>query len=221
LNQIVNDTQYYVRDAVIDYLTHMGTVSPAIEGRLQFLPNTFTDVPTTHWAWQFIERLYGASVTGGCGSGNFCPDSNVTRAQMAVFILRAEHGPTYTPIAATGTVFADVTTSTFAAAWIEQLAAEGITGGCGGGNFCPDQPVTRAEAAVFLLRGKNGPAYTPPAATGTVFTDVSASSFAAAWIEQLAAAGISGGCTPTTFCPGNPVSRAQMAVFIVKTFNLP
>ena len=38
LNQIVNDTQYYVRDAVIDYITAMGTVSPAIEGRLQFAP---------------------------------------------------------------------------------------------------------------------------------------------------------------------------------------
>jgi hypothetical protein len=75
--------------------------------------------------------------------------------------------------------------------------------------------------AVFLLRAKHGPAYTPPAATGTVFTDVSASSFAAAWIEQMHAEGISGGCTPTTFCPGNPVSRAQMAIFIVTTFSLP
>ena len=33
LNQIVHDTQYYVRDAVIDYITYKGTVSPAIEGR--------------------------------------------------------------------------------------------------------------------------------------------------------------------------------------------
>lgn len=37
LNQIVNDTQYYVRDAVIDYITAKGTVSPAIEGRLSFI----------------------------------------------------------------------------------------------------------------------------------------------------------------------------------------
>ena len=44
LNQIVNDTQYYVRDAVIDYITAMGTVSPAIEGRLNFI--TDTDAPT-------------------------------------------------------------------------------------------------------------------------------------------------------------------------------
>ena len=37
LDQIVADTQYYVRDAVIDYVTFMGTVSPAIEGRLSFI----------------------------------------------------------------------------------------------------------------------------------------------------------------------------------------
>lgn len=46
LNQIVADTQYYVRDAVIDYVTHMGTVSPAIEGRLSFITDTTPPVIT-------------------------------------------------------------------------------------------------------------------------------------------------------------------------------
>jgi 2',3'-cyclic-nucleotide 2'-phosphodiesterase (5'-nucleotidase family) len=46
LNQIVNDTQYYVRDAVIDYATAMGTVSPAIEGRLNFINDTAGPVIT-------------------------------------------------------------------------------------------------------------------------------------------------------------------------------
>ncbi|MBI3172072.1 MAG: hypothetical protein HYZ25_15405 [Chloroflexi bacterium] len=40
----------------------------------------------------------------------------------------------------------------WAAAWIEQLAAEGITGGCGGGNYCPTIPVSRDQMAVFLVR---------------------------------------------------------------------
>jgi hypothetical protein len=40
----------------------------------------------------------------------------------------------------------------WAAAWIKQLAAEGITTGCGGGNYCPYNPVTRAQMAVFLVR---------------------------------------------------------------------
>ncbi|MBI5296141.1 MAG: hypothetical protein HY869_11755, partial [Chloroflexi bacterium] len=38
------------------------------------------------------------------------------------------------------------------AAWIEQLAAEGITGGCGGGKYCPKQVVNRAQMAVFLVK---------------------------------------------------------------------
>jgi 2',3'-cyclic-nucleotide 2'-phosphodiesterase (5'-nucleotidase family) len=46
LNQIVADTQYYVRDAVIDYLYAMGTVSPAIEGRLQFITDVTPPVIT-------------------------------------------------------------------------------------------------------------------------------------------------------------------------------
>jgi hypothetical protein len=51
----------------------------------------------------------------------------------------------------------DVPISHWAAAWIEQLAREGISGGCGGGNFCPENPVSRAEMAVFLVRTFNLP----------------------------------------------------------------
>jgi hypothetical protein len=76
--------------------------------------------------------------------------------------------------------------------------------------------------AVFLLKAKHGPTYTPPA-TGkkTGFSDVPATHWAAAWIKQLTAEGITGGCGTGTYCPESAVTRAQMAVFLVKTFNLP
>jgi 2',3'-cyclic-nucleotide 2'-phosphodiesterase (5'-nucleotidase family) len=226
LNQIVNDTQYYVRDAVIDYITHMGTVSPAIEGRLQFLPNTFTDVPMTNWAWSYIERLYKAGITTGCGTAplTYCPNANVTRAEMAVFILRAKHGMPYTPpaVGVGGTGFTDVPTSHWAAAWIKELAAEGITTGCGPTTFCPDAYATRAELAVFLLRGNHVLPYTPPAVVGgTGFTDVPTTHWAAAWIKELATEGITTGCTATTFCPGAYATRSEMAAFLVRAFGLP
>jgi hypothetical protein len=183
---------------------------------------TFADVPTTHWAWSFVEILYANHVTGGCGTSPliYCPDGVVTRAQMAVFLLKGKHGSTYVPPAATGSMFTDVTTGTFAAAWIEQLANEGITAGCGGGNFCPDSPVTRASMAVFLLKSKHGSSYAPPAASGSMFADVPAGAFAAAWIEQLASENITAGCAGNNYCPGQQVNRAQMAVFLVKTFVL-
>ncbi|MEJ5224922.1 MAG: S-layer homology domain-containing protein [Anaerolineales bacterium] len=184
---------------------------------------TFNDVTPTYWAWSWIERLYYMGVTGGCGSGNYCPDNQVTRAQMAVFLLRSKYGGAYTPPAVGGsTGFGDVSTSYWAAAWIKQLAAEAITGGCGGGNYCPESPVTRAQMAVFLLRSKYGGAYTPPAVGGsTGFGDVSTSYWAAAWIKQLAAEGITGGCGGGNYCPESPVTRAQMAIFLIRTFNLP
>jgi hypothetical protein len=111
----------------------------------------FADVPFSYWANSWIERLYNAGITGGCGSGNYWPDSAVTRAQMAIFLLRAEHGSSYTPPAATG-VFGDVSTSYWAANWIEQLYAEGITGGCGSGIYCPETAVKRQAMAAFIVR---------------------------------------------------------------------
>ena len=184
---------------------------------------TFSDVPTDHWAYQYIEGLYNAGITGGCGTSplRYCPEDPVTRTQMAIFILRGMHGSAYAPSDATGTVFADVPLSAFAVAWVEQFAFDGITAGCSTGNYCPNANVTRAQMAIFLLRGKYGNTYTPPAATGTVFSDVPLGSFADAWIEQLAAEGITGGCGNGLFCPDANVTRAQMAVFLVRTFDLP
>jgi hypothetical protein len=59
------------------------TVSPA--------PVTadFLDVPTGDPRFQFIEAIYHAGITAGCGSGNYCPDAPLTRGQMAVFIAKA------------------------------------------------------------------------------------------------------------------------------------
>lgn len=190
---------------------------------LPMADTTFADVPATHWAWAFIESLYQAGVTGGCAATPllYCPTKNVTRAEMAVFILRAEHGNTYSPPDASGSVFDDVPAGYWAADWIEQLYTEGVTGGCGNGNYCPAKIVTRAEMAVFLLRGKYGELYTPPAASGSVFNDISADFWAAPWIERLYAEGVTGGCEGGNYCPGDYVNRAQMAVFLVRTFNLP
>jgi hypothetical protein len=142
---------------------------------------------------------------------------------MAVFLERGIHGSTYTPPAVgASSGFNDVPSNYWAAAWIKQLAADGITGGCGGGNYCPGYPVTRAQMAVFLLRAKYGASYIPPAVgASTGFNDVPANYWAAAWIKQLAAEGITSGCGAGIYCPETPVTRAQMAVFLVRTFNLP
>ncbi len=182
-------------------------------------PLGFADVPQGAFAFSFIERLALSGVTGGCGNANYCPNQPVTRAQMAVFLLRGIYGAGFVPAPATGTVFNDVPANAFAARFIERLFADGITGGCGGGNYCPNQSVTRAQMAVFLLRARYGAGFVPVPATG-IFNDVPPGSFAANFIERLFADGITGGCGGGNYCPNQPVTRAQMAVFLVRAFSL-
>jgi S-layer family protein len=118
----------------------------------------FSDVPIDYWAAAWIKQLAAEGITGGCGTGIYCPEGVVTRAQMAVLLLRSKHGSSYTPPAVgSSTGFGDVATNYWAAAWIKQLVTEGITAGCGSGNYCPESAVTRAQMAVFLVRTFNLP----------------------------------------------------------------
>ncbi|HKD20250.1 MAG TPA: choice-of-anchor tandem repeat GloVer-containing protein, partial [Thermoanaerobaculia bacterium] len=180
----------------------------------------FLDVSGNQPFHDFVETIFRAGITAGCGVGNFCPSSSVTRAQMAVFLLKAEHGSSYVPPACTG-IFGDVPCPSQYADWIEQLANEGITDGCGGGDYCPGNPVTRAQIAVFLLKAEHGASYEPPACSG-IFGDVTCPSLFADWIEQIYNEGITRGCgtNPLIYCPASAATRGQMAVFLTKTFHL-
>jgi len=131
------------------------------------ITTTFADVPEYHWAYDAIERLFNAGVTSGCAINplRYCPDNKVTRAEMAKFLLKGIYGKNYDlPPLQTGdtTGFSDVPWNHWAAPWIKQLAIDGITTGCGGGNYCPDAMVTRDQMAIFLLRSKYGASFIPP-----------------------------------------------------------
>ena len=188
----------------------------------KYIQVDFLDMPPANGFHDYVNTVARNGVTAGCGNGSYCGTSNINRAQMAVFLLKSKHGAAYVPPPCVG-MFNDVACPAgFAADWIEQLAVEAITGGCGNGNYCPTNPVTRAQMAVFLLKASIDPAYAPPPASGTIFTDVAAGSFAADWIEDLFVRGITGGCltNPLRYCPNNSNNRQQMAVFLVKSFNL-
>jgi len=190
------------------------------------LYQTFADVPADYWAFNWIDRLYAAGITSGCGTNPllYCPEDTVTRAQMAKFLEKGIHGSAYTPPLGTGTVFSDVPLSYWAVNWIEQLYADGITSGCLPFHlsYCPDQTVTRDQMAKFLLKAEHGASYNPPDVGGsTGFADVPVDYWAATWIKQLAAEGITNGCGGGNYCPDDSVNRAQMAKFLVLTFNLP
>jgi hypothetical protein len=188
---------------------------------------SFVDVPEAHWAWDWIERYYSAGLTTGCAwvPGGYCPGDLVTREQMAVFIMRAKNCGNYTPAPVTGPVFSDVPASHWAAGFIRDFANQGITTGCAWvpGGYCPGDLVTREQMAVFLIRATHGGTYSPPAVMAPVFTDVPASHWAATFIKQFHDEGITTGCAwvPGGYCPGDLVTREQMAVFIGRAFGLP
>jgi hypothetical protein len=185
-----------------------------------FAYHTFLDVAFNNPAWRFVEAVENAGVTGGCSPGNYCPDAAVSRDQMAVFLLLAREGAGYNPPACTAPPFNDVPVSSPFCKWIRELVARNVTGGCGGGNYCPGASVTREQMAVFLLRTREGPAYVPPACTAPLFGDVPCSSPFAVWINELVRRGITGGCGGGLFCPTAPNTRAQMAIFLTTTFGL-
>lgn len=108
--------------------------------------------------------------------------------------------------------FADDDGSNFEAD-IEKIAAAGITSGCGGDNFCPNAIVTRGQMAAFLSRALHLP---PGPAAG--FLD--AGGTFAADIDSIVLAGITQGCELSRYCPNAPLTRAQMAVFLVRAFNI-
>ena len=189
----------------------------------------FNDVTGSSPFHGAVERMVRDGITAGCTGGNYCPDNPITRAQMAVFLLRAKHGGAYVPPPPSGNVFFDVHVADFAADWIEQLYAESVTGGCapaspGTGNlplYCPDASVTRGQMAVFLLKIYHGTGYAPPPATG-VFGDVDpVTNPFASWIEELARLQVTVGCGGSSYCPDASVTRGQMAVFMTKSFHRP
>ena len=182
--------------------------------------SVFHDVPLGHPLWRFVHSLYNGGVTGGCGEGAYCPNAGVTRDQMAVFLLRAREGSAFVPAACTAAPFNDVPAGNPYCRWIRELVVRSVTGGCGGGNYCPTSPATRAQMAVFLLLTKEGAGYAPPACTTAPFGDVPVSNPYCPWIRELVNRGITGGCGNGLYCPDAVVQRGAMAVFLAATFGM-
>jgi hypothetical protein len=180
---------------------------------------SFPDVLTSNIFYPFVENVFHNGVTGGCGAGNYCPSDLALRRQMAVLVLKAKEGASYVPPPAMG-IFADVPPGDPFAPWIEELYNRGVVAGCGPGpTYCPDDPVLREQAAVYLLKTLLGSGYVPPPCQG-IFSDVSCSISFAPWIEDLFTRQITAGCRSGTYCPTDPVTREEIAPFLVKTFGL-
>jgi hypothetical protein len=109
----------------------------------------FADVPASSPFCRWIEELARRAVVSGCGGGNYCPSSAVTREQMAVFVLRTLD-PAFVPPACTTPIYDDVPATSAFCRWIEELTRRAVVSGCGGGSYCPAAAVTREQMGVFI-----------------------------------------------------------------------
>lgn len=178
----------------------------------------FADVLPGTPFYAFINEMVARGIDSGCGGLNFCPADAVTRNHVARMVLRAKHGGNYAPPACGTPMFGDVPAANEFCPFIEELVRRGVISGCGGGNYCPGNPVRRDQVAIYLLLTAF-PTVTPPACSPpNLFTDVNENNPFCKWIEDLVLRGIATGCGGTLYCPTASVSRGQMAVFLKQTF---
>jgi len=161
-----------------------------------------------------INYIADLGITYGCNLDGtlFCPDDDVTRAEMASFIARALALPS-----ALADYFTDDNTNIHQAN-INRIAQAGITQGCSadGTKYCPDAYITRAEMASLIVRAIELVPW-----SADYFVDVPTTlPFHAANINALAGHGITVGCTADSFCPGANVRRDEMASFLARMLQL-
>ena len=185
----------------IGTLSYQFTAGPSATPIGALWATGFVDIASSTFEPDII-WLANAGITGGCAPNYFCPDDPVTRGQMAAFLDRGLSLPS------TSTDYFTDDNSSIYQTDINRLAASGITKGCSATTFCPAANVTRGQMAAFLVR-----ALSLPAASTDYFSDDNGTTFEHD-INALAAAGITKGCTATTFCPNADVTRGQMAAFL-------
>ena len=174
-----------------------------VEVKANFVPAIADPEDTGVAGWLNTEDHIAYMV--GYDTGNFGPDNNVTRAQVAVMFYRLLRNPDV-PVTMT---FNDVHEGVWYAQAVNTLASLGIVAGVGNGNYEPDRAITRAEFCAIAVR------FTDKMAEGTQeFADVPETYWAHDYIDTANAYGWVTGYGNGNFGPYDHITRAQAAVIV-------
>jgi hypothetical protein len=191
------------------------TGSPTTSSTL--IITVFTDT-TTHWAKDYIIALYEKGIVKGRTATTFEPDATINRAELIKMTTLAM-GLTV-PSSITTTSFADVSTTSWFAPYVETAFKKGIIEGTmvnGKRYFRPNDAVVRAEALKMLLYGAGHNAFDKPLASA-LFTDVSVNDWFSGLVAYAKANNIVSGYSDGSFKPAQQVTRAEASKMLFELF---
>ena len=204
---------------VLSFLLLAGVTSPHISAQSGTAAG-YSDVDPGNSHYKAITTLAGGAVFEGteCGSNQFCPNDGITRRHFAVWLVRALEDAEPVVTQEDMSRFEDVDAAEPEAPYIVRMAELGVTKGCSANPplYCPDQFVSRAQMASFLVR-----AFEMPPAERAGFEDVGEGDTHADAIDRLASIGVTKGCSadPLFYCPNRMTTRAQMASFLMRAMR--
>jgi len=174
----------------------------------------FVDVPLSFWAYPYIYAIYSAGITTGYADGTYRPAQNVSRGQMAAFIIRAKFGEDFSYSSTQH--FSDIPDTHWVFKYVQKMYDEGITTGYADGTYRPSENVNRAQMATFIIRALFGDTFSYT--IDAHFSDVPDTHWAFKYVQKMYDEGITTGYADGTYRPSQNVSRAQMATFIGRAF---
>ena len=197
------DVRYSATGNVFANASRLATVANATIGAIA---QTFSDVPSTHFAFNAVQFLSSAGIINGRTSGLFDPNASITRGEFAKIICLAAGR---TPITGGTPSFSD-TSGNWAAGYIETAKAAGFIGGYPDGTFRPNALITRAEIAKLVVLGAG---FATTNTSGADFSDI-ATNWAKGYIMTASNNGIVNGYSDGTFRPNNSATRAEASVMV-------
>lgn len=182
------------------------------------IPGSFTDVAVGATHTEMVECLATRGLVRGRTSDTFSPSANVSRAQMATFLVKLLEDAGVELPHDVDDAFEDDNGNIHEEA-INQLAAAGLLTGSADGEVRPNVPLTREQMASLIVRALEDAAGLTLSSQLDYFDDDDRSVHEDA-INRAAAAGIATGRSVLEYQPGVRLSRAQLATFLARTLDL-